>query len=530
MPIRNVVLALIVCGVFAPAYGNTARDYFEDGNRLFNDDLYWAALLRYREAREAGLDTPILAYNMGIAHYKAGQHLRAREEVERALGSSRLRPLAHYNLGLNAAKLSQTQEALRWFRLARDQDQNPRLSELSKEAIRRIRARQDLDDVVEQRAERRRETEARKFTKLDARLSAGFGSSDNVYRSPANPYIDFARAGDPLVTPTVVSGAFIPVDMSLRYNLKNQVFESFYTRYRLSAKIFQDKELDNANTFVHELSFGSRYSREKNGVQRRVFSAFKIGQYDETYFDPDDGLTRTVNGIDIGDRLNHRRYGPEIRFRQDGPRLGVGAFFEGQLRNYDDVEAVPEYDHEFLRLGIHAQYKFTESSLLRIEIEGTSRTFGDRPSYDLDGRQRLGNPDVEYQYVSAGLVARQRLTRRSWFGVEIQRIERTDGYVGYYDYTRDSFTAEARWTPSARLRLAASAHYSIYDYPNAFAFNDENLSRRTLETLRGEFEALWRITERFSLIGEIESRESSSNDTRIQYDQLEFSLGVRWVY
>jgi hypothetical protein len=176
------------------------------------------------------------------------------------------------------------------------------------------------------------------------------------------------------------------------------------------------------------------------------------------------------------------------------------------------------------------QYKFTESSLLRIELQGISRTFGDRPSYDLDGRQRLGNPDVEYQYISAALIARQRLTRRSWFGVEVERTERSDGYVGYYDYTRDSFAAEARWVPSARFRLSASARYSIYDYPNAFAFNDDALSRRTLETLRGEIEASWKLTDHFSLIGEIQSRESSSNDARIQYDQTEFSLGVRWDY
>lgn len=530
MPLRNVVFTFIACGLFGPVYANSADDFFADGNRLFNDKLYWAALLRYREAREAGLDTPTLAYNMAVAHYKAGQHARAREEFERALASPRLRQLARYNLGLNAAKLDQTAEALRWFRLSRDEGQNPRLSELSDEAIRRIRKQIRLDDPVEQRAERRRKVKEQIFTKLDVSLSAGFGNSNNIYRSPAAPYTDFAQAGDPLVSPEVVSGAFLPVDMSLRYNLKNQVFENFFARYRVAAKIFQDKELDNANEFIHQISFGSRYSREKNGVKRRVFSVFKISQHNETYFDPDDGLTRNINGIEIGDRLNHRRYGPAIYFRQDGPRLGVGGFFEGQLRNYEDVEAVPEYDHELLRLGAHVQFKFTPSSLLRFELDGTSRSFGDRPAYDLDGRQRLGNPNVDYQYVSAALIARQRPSRHSWFGFEIQRTERSDGYVGYYDYTRDSFSAEAEWFPSSRFRIKASARYSIYDYPNAFAFNDQNLNRRTLETLRGRFEASWKISEHFHLIGEAISRESSSNDARIQYDQTEVSLSVRWEY
>ena len=48
----------------------TAGELFADGNRLFRDDLYWAALLRYRQAGEAGMDTPLLHYNTGVAHYK----------------------------------------------------------------------------------------------------------------------------------------------------------------------------------------------------------------------------------------------------------------------------------------------------------------------------------------------------------------------------------------------------------------------------------------------------------------------------
>lgn len=528
MPLRTALFSLVLASLAGPALANTAEDYFRDGNRLFNDDLYWAALLRYREAREAGLDSPLLSYNTGVAHYKAGQHQRAREEFEDAARSPELRHLAHYNLGLNAAKLGATDEALRWFRLSRDQVANPRLSRLSREAIRRLRAREAEEDVLEQRAERRRETKEKRFSALDVRLQTGFGSNDNVYRAPAAPYIDFAQAGDPLVTPTVVSGAFVPVNMSLRYNLKNAVFENFFTRYRLAANVYQDKELDNANEFIHELSFGSRYSRERNGVRRRVFSAFRISQHDETYFDPDDGLTRDVAGVDIGDRLNHRRYGPEIRFRQDGEKLGFGAFFEGQLRNYDDVEAVPEYDHEYLQFGFHTQFRFAPTSLLRLELTGESRTFGDRPSYDLDGRQRLGNPSVEYQYLTGSLIARQKITRRAWFGVEVERTERTDEYLGYYDFTRDTFRAEIQWAPTRRLHLEVSARYSIYDYPNAFAFNDDALSRRTMESLYGRFEGTWRLTDHLSLVGDVRLRETSSNDTRIQYDQTAFMLSLRW--
>ena len=107
-----------------PATAMTASEAFTDGNRLFRDDLYWAALLRYRQAGEAGMDTPLLHYNMGIAHYRAQQHIRARQSLLKASQSSGLRVISHYNLGLNAYAAGDVDEALIWFRQARDQEEN----------------------------------------------------------------------------------------------------------------------------------------------------------------------------------------------------------------------------------------------------------------------------------------------------------------------------------------------------------------------------------------------------------------------
>ena len=88
----------------------SAQQLFDDGNRLFRDDLYWAALLRYDQAEEAGMDTALLHYNAGIAHYKAGQHIRARESLEKATRSSALRPRAQFSLGMNAYAFGDIEE------------------------------------------------------------------------------------------------------------------------------------------------------------------------------------------------------------------------------------------------------------------------------------------------------------------------------------------------------------------------------------------------------------------------------------
>ena len=520
-----LLLALSLC---QPAAASLATELFEDGNRLFRDDLYWAALLRYNEARAAGMDTPRLDYNTGVAHYKARQYERARKAFRQSARSPQFAALSHYNLGLTAYRAGSSREAIRWLRLARDQEGNKKISRLARKAIKYIRDAERADDpIVVQTVQRRIEKE-RPFADLDIKASVGFGNNDNVYRSPSEPYIDFAQAGQPLVTPEVVSGAFMPVDLGLRYNVNSFKFEGFYGAYRLKGHYFQDKELDNANEFVHEFSFGNSYKREKNGVTREVYSAFSIAQHEETYYDPDNGDVRIVDDIDISERMNYRRYGPEFKFRQSGERLAFGLAFEGQLRNYEDVEVVPEYDHNYLKLLLHAQYKFAPTSLARLNIKGQTRRYGDRPSYDLDGRQRQGNPAVEYDYLSVSLGARQRVTDDIWFGVEFDLTERIDGYVGYYDYTRTSFKFELSWSAGRRFDLDAYARYSLYDYPNAFAFNDDTLSRRTLESASGGVRAMWRLTRGLSVVGEVRHRSTASNDIRTQYDQNQFMLSVLW--
>ena len=137
-----VAVLTVLCLPLTAAAQSDAYASFEDGNRLFRENLYWAALLRYRQAGEQGMDTPLLHYNTGIAHYRAGQHVRARESLLRALADPALLNAARYNLGLNAWALGDSEEALRWFRAVRDQQANEKLRQFAVVAISRIRAAQ----------------------------------------------------------------------------------------------------------------------------------------------------------------------------------------------------------------------------------------------------------------------------------------------------------------------------------------------------------------------------------------------------
>jgi len=524
----SLVAAFLCLVLGATATAMTADDYFDDGNRLFRDDLYWAALLRYRQAGEAGLDTPLLHFNTGVANYRAQQNIPAREALLLALESPTLRIGAQYNLGLNAYALGELDDALRWFRLTRDQNLNPQLANYARIAIARIERQQLVSAPVLVRTETR--PEPPQFTHLDFRARIGFGTDSNVFRSPDQPYVDFDDPTLPVITPEVVSGAFMPVNLSAKYRVNAYTHEGFFGAYRLAGRYYLDKELENANEYIHELSFGSEYSRRNEAAnrEREVFSAFTVAQHDQIYYDPDDGGARAVDGVDISDRLNYVRYGPELRFRQSHEHLSVGFLAKGQLWNYDTVELVPEYDHEYFLFSVNAQYQFSRTSLLRLTIDKFSRRFGDRPSFELDGTQLVGAPTVRYDYIDVTVMARQRVLRSLWFGVEYQRTIREDRYLGYNDYIRNSYGGQINWRPTERFNIVASSYYQLYDYSNAFAFNNPVVARRTLETLDANLTATFEMTNSLHLVLEASIVERVSNDTRISYDRNQFVLGVRW--
>ena len=523
------LILLVTSAGLAPAesaFAMTAEQYFADGNRLYRDDLYWAALLRYRQAIDEGMSTPLLHYNMGVAHYRAGQHIRAREALQGALTDPSLRVATHYNLGLNAYELGDLEEALRWFRLARDQNLNEKIQAYAVVAISRIRDEQAIPDDFEVRVAEREKK--RDFADLQLRARVSFGNDDNVFRSPDQPYIDLANSNSPIVVPEVKSGAYMPISLSAKYLINNFEYEGFYVAYRLSGRYYQDKDLENANEYQHEASFGSEYRRKEGSRERRVYSAFKVSQHDETYYDPDTGNARNIGGIDIDDRMNYLRYGPVISLRQSHERLAIGMKLKAELWNYAEQENISEYDHEYFLVNLHGQYKFTNSSLFRITMEGYSRRYSDRPSFDLNGQQIAGAPDIRYDHYSVALIARQRILQSMWFGFNVKRTERIDQYLGYNDYTRDGFGFEFHWAPGERFDLELDAEYQLYDYPNAFAFHNPAAARKTQETAYGRLKAAFKMTNHLSLIAEARYKETVSNDIRIQYERMQYVLGVLW--
>ncbi|HET9948589.1 MAG TPA: tetratricopeptide repeat protein [Longimicrobiales bacterium] len=95
-----LVLLVAVCALALPRGARAQAEFFERGNQLYQEGDYPAAIEAYRAVLEAGWESAALRYNLGNAHFKAGELGRAILEWERALALDPGDPDALANLEL----------------------------------------------------------------------------------------------------------------------------------------------------------------------------------------------------------------------------------------------------------------------------------------------------------------------------------------------------------------------------------------------------------------------------------------------
>ncbi|WP_303905341.1 tetratricopeptide repeat protein [Thiohalomonas denitrificans] len=111
--------AFLFFALFAmTASGADPRSEFDKGTRAFQKKDYEEARAAFERARQAGLDTPALWYNLGVTEYQLGHYATAQRAFVRAAADPRWAQLASYNLGLVALQQKRPDAAAQQFRKA----------------------------------------------------------------------------------------------------------------------------------------------------------------------------------------------------------------------------------------------------------------------------------------------------------------------------------------------------------------------------------------------------------------------------
>jgi tetratricopeptide (TPR) repeat protein len=498
-----------------------------EGNALFRSGLYRAALLRYREASASGLDSALLDYNLGVTHYRLDQYPEAERALERASQDVTLRALAAYNLGLTHRAAGRTAEAQRWFDTAATAADDGDLQRLARRAAESVHE-QPRTITAEARASVRQGFDA-PIGQFNLRVTAAYGEDDNVNRTPSEPYVDLSQPDQPLITPEPVAGTYTPVNLLAEYVLHNEAGDSdFVFAYELDGDYYPWDELANDEE-TQRLHMGANVVLgERDNRRRTLQSAFFMTKHFQLNFDTDDGIDRDINGFDISTRFMYTSAGIEGEFDH---RLGDwqwGFNMRLERREYETPPIVTNYDNELYFVKASVGYELNDATALSFGLSSYRRAYDQRLARDLGGVLLSTNAALEYDYQGVELGVRRRLLEFIDLEFDYRRLDRTDQFLGYNDYTQDVIGLHAVFRPNGRFLLSLGATSRVYDYVNAFAFNEPAAGPKELEDLSGELFAEFHLTKSWSISARMAISDVTSTDTRAEYSRAQTALGLTW--
>jgi tetratricopeptide (TPR) repeat protein len=523
-----VVAMLIVLAAVPAAAQTDGAALMREGNTLFRSGLYSEALLRYREANAAGLDSGLLQYNLGVTYYKLAQYPEAELWLERASHEATLAPLAAYNLGLTYRAAGDAAAAERWLGVAAASAGDAELRALARRAAATPRARQPDAST---RAPRSTTRDRREPPVGELRLlaNAAYGQVDNPNRSPAEPYVDLAQPGRPLVTPVPITATSMPVNLLAEYVLHNEAGDSdFVFGYRLDGDYYSKSELAHSE-FTQELRMGADLDLGARANRKRTFEpALFVIRHNQGNFDLDSGADRDIEDFDVSSRFVYTSAGLEAEFAHTLGAWRWGFDMRAERRDYERTPILASYDQELYRVGASISYEINDATAVSFGMHSSRTLYDERSSRDLDGDLLSDNDPLEYGYAGVELTATRRLFDALELELKYLRLDRTDVFLGYNDYTRDIVGLHAVYRPHRRFLLSLGATSEVYDYPNAFAFNEPAAGPKELEASETELLAEFQITSTLAVSVELATTDVTSTDARAEYSRTQTVVGVTW--
>ncbi len=167
-PVATLLLLVLAAGPVAAAPPGVG--HFSQGVTAYQKGSYARAIEHFEAARRAGLSSPSLLYNLGVAHYRLGHFAEARAAFRELATDPRNSGLAHYNLGLIDLRQDRTGAARDHFRTAFRVAGDDRIQGLAQERLAELREKTGPPSPAE--------------NPFNALVSVELGFSDNVTLAP----------------------------------------------------------------------------------------------------------------------------------------------------------------------------------------------------------------------------------------------------------------------------------------------------------------------------------------------------------
>jgi len=371
---------------------------------------------------------------------------------------------------------------------------------------------------------RKKKTQKHEF---NGYVESGLGFDSNPYLTPSSAYLDYSAnpVTPPTIQPDVKSGLFVPLFARADYEYRYSKDVRLLADAKFSGKYFTDITLKNANQYKSELSGGVRfrfnkYKREINRVDLKAF----VGNVYEIYVDHDDGEAKVTASGDQSNRYKYKKAGAEAVYKYDFRKVDFKVRGRYEYRNYEDPDTWAPLDQTYARLKFKGGYQLTKMLHLGAYYEFRMRDYTDRKSYEIDPNgidiNLVGPAGVNYYYNDLKFFGNYRLTKRYRMKLDYLVSMRQDNNQGYNDYLYHSVTWANKYRFSKQLRAALLLNYHLYDYKNAYAYNQlTTLDKLETSGYKAYFNTKYRFTDNWDGNLDLLYRQEKSTDKRYDYKE-----------
>ncbi len=357
--------------------------------------------------------------------------------------------------------------------------------------------------------------------------ATGLGYDSNVYQAPSAPYIDYSVL--PLgsnVTPKLVSGFFVPLEMKMTAENKN-MNNRWIGSASLKGNFYANADIRNANEYDLDLSGGKKHILERKGaVEDTIFYGIFTGKHEQIYTDRDTGLDKKPG---IADRYSYTSIGVEAEYKHRTGSVDYGVKGKFTQNDFADPVVVSQLDNTHFKVGADVEFEVSSASKLKLAYSHAVQDYSDRHARAASGALSNANPLLIYTYNGVDASLRNRLSADWVLYLDYDHTRRTDDYVAYNDYTQNKYGARILYgTGAIKTRLVLERW--TRDYPNAYAFDVATRGEKTYNGSNLKFKADWEKSANSSLWAEVIVNIQNSTDLRYDYDRNQIMAGMSWTY
>lgn len=362
-------------------------------------------------------------------------------------------------------------------------------------------------------------------TSYSVEAESGLGYDSNAFLAPTKDYFDPFQGE--IIKPDKKSGVFIPLGIDAEYVFGPERIK-LESSFDFEGKRYLKDELGNADTYQAEIESGVEFLlKKKKGYRDTFYLGPNISYNKQIYFDRDTGqerLTRTTEE-DLADRFEYLRYGLETKLRMR--TLPIRYSLQADLRKYDyqEVPILSSLDYTYYRLGGEAEFDISRSTEIEVSVDYFGRDFEDTRARGLDG-DLVDGTDRKYSYYQLGTALQQEIGRDWKVYFYYDYLARDDEHVGYNDYSRNRYRVRSRYNDEVDRTLDIEFTYWDRNYPNAFAFDDPDFSRKSYITREVEIEGGIPFSKSWKFLMTYEYINQNSSDPRFDYERHLFLIGL----